>query len=135
MTTQSEGAAFLKKADDSLVGAASEFANGRYNNCANRCYYACFQAAVAALTRAGIRLPGQGGRWSHAFVPAQFDGQLINRRKLYPSDLRGLLARSYALRQKADYGDDVVSRTEAERTLRRAETFVRTVQRRGGEPP
>ncbi len=61
--------------------------NGRYINCANRCYYACFQAAITALIRSGIQ-PG-GPQWSHTFVPAQFNGQLINRRKLYSSALSG----------------------------------------------
>jgi hypothetical protein len=32
----------LLKAEESLAAAASELANGRYNSCANRCYYACF---------------------------------------------------------------------------------------------
>src|SRR5205823_6359850 len=41
------------KALESLAGAESELANGRYNNAANRAYYACFQAAIAALQRAG----------------------------------------------------------------------------------
>jgi len=39
---------YLAKALESLEGAESELANRRYNNCANRCYYASFQAAVAA---------------------------------------------------------------------------------------
>jgi uncharacterized protein (UPF0332 family) len=30
---------FAAKARESLSGAESEFVNGRYNNCANRCYY------------------------------------------------------------------------------------------------
>ena len=42
---------FLAKAQESLAGAESEFAAGRYNNCANRCYYACFQAAIHALIK------------------------------------------------------------------------------------
>ena len=42
---------YLAKAEESLRTAESEFANGRYNSCANRCYYACFQAAIAALLR------------------------------------------------------------------------------------
>jgi uncharacterized protein (UPF0332 family) len=46
--------AYLEKAIESLAGAESEFANRRYNNCANRCYYAMFQAAIAALMAAGI---------------------------------------------------------------------------------
>jgi hypothetical protein len=45
---------FLLKAEESLSGAESEFANDRNNNCANRCYYACFQAAIAALLTEGI---------------------------------------------------------------------------------
>jgi len=36
-------------------------------------------------------------------VPAQFDGVLIYRRKLYATDLRNVLERAYALRVKADY--------------------------------
>ena len=42
---------FLDKAAESFAGAESELANGRFNNCANRCYYACFQAAIVALLR------------------------------------------------------------------------------------
>ena len=43
--------AFLSKARESLEGATSELVNGRYNNAANRAYYACFQAAIAAGAR------------------------------------------------------------------------------------
>ncbi len=122
---------FLRKATESLAGAQLEFDNGWYNNCANRCYYACFQAAVAALQRAGIR--PRGDEWSHEFVPAQFDGQLIYRRKRYPTELRGVLGRTYTLRQTADYDEDPVSRTEADRALRRTRTFVTTIQTGGGD--
>ena len=59
---------YLAKATESLLTAESEFANGRYNNAANRAYYACFQAALAALMRAGIRTPSPSGQWSHEFV-------------------------------------------------------------------
>jgi len=122
---------FLEKALESLAGADSEYANDRYNNCANRCYYACFQAAIVALSRAGIRPRGASGEWGHAFVPAQFDGELINRRKLYPSELRGTLNRTYKLRSKADYEAVVVTQTEASRALRRTRGFVDAVS--GGE--
>ena len=60
---------YLAKAAESLRTAESEFANGRYNSCANRCYYACFQAAIAVLLSEGIRPRGQ---WSHAFVQGHF---------------------------------------------------------------
>ncbi len=50
----SEPSVYLAKAEESLVGAASELAHGRYNNSVNRAYYACFQAAIAALQHASI---------------------------------------------------------------------------------
>jgi uncharacterized protein (UPF0332 family) len=123
---------FLHKAVEEVAGAELEFDNGWYNNCANRSYYACFHAAIAALQRAGIR-PRQDA-WSHDFVPAQFDCVLIYRRHLYPTELRGTLAQTYALRAKADYSEDLVTQTEANRLLRRTRTFVQTIQTRGGEP-
>jgi hypothetical protein len=43
---------FLDKARESLAGAESEFVNRRYNNSANRSYYAVFQAAIHALIAA-----------------------------------------------------------------------------------
>lgn len=56
----SEADLFLEKALENLQCAESEFAAGRYNSCANRCYYRCFQAAISALLREGIR-PARGG--------------------------------------------------------------------------
>jgi uncharacterized protein (UPF0332 family) len=94
---------YLRKAEDSLTGAESEFANGRYDNCANRAYYACFQAAIAALLREGIRPPGQATRWGHDFVQARFVGDLINRRRMYLAPMREALFRGMELRQTADY--------------------------------
>src|SRR3990170_106742 len=90
---------YLLKAEESLAGAESEFINGRYNNTANRCYYACFQAAIAALTQQGIQ-PGRG-LWRHEFVQGEFVG--AHRRKLYAPDLRDTHPRNLILRQMADY--------------------------------
>ena len=132
MTTLTEDDLWFDKADEGLAGAASESANGRFNNCANRCYYAAFHAAVAALMRSGIH-PLGGGEWGHAFVQAQFAGQLITRRKLHPSELRATLAQNYALREKADYRADGVSRSEAERAVRRTRTFLERLRTQGGE--
>jgi len=124
---------FLEKAQRSLAGAESECANERYDNTANRCYYACFQAAIAALLRAGIQPPvGARGQWSHAFVPARFEGELLGRRKLYPTELRNVLQRTYLLRRAADYEHELVSQTQVDRALRRSRLFVQAVQRGGG---
>jgi uncharacterized protein (UPF0332 family) len=120
---------YLTKAEESLRTAESEFANGRYNSCANRCYYACFQAAIAALLAEGIRARGQ---WSHEFVQGQFVGVLINQRHLYETQLRRVLADNQQVREKADYRPELVNATQASRALRRTRTFVAAVQQRGG---
>jgi uncharacterized protein (UPF0332 family) len=126
-------AIFLIKALESLSGADSERVNRRYNNCANRCYYAAFQAAIAALLTADIR--PSAGQWSHTFVQGQFAGQLIRRRKLYAAALRDTLSRLQKLRHEADYATYQVTETEATRAFRRSQTFVVAIQEaiRGGE--
>ena len=126
-------AIYLAKATESLLTAESEFVNGRYNSCANRCYYACFQAAVAALLKDGIRAGGD--QWAHTFVQAQFSGQLINRRHRYPSTLRSVLADLQLLRQRADYRTDLITQTEANRGLRRCREFVEAIRRGGRARP
>src|SRR3954462_3523915 len=117
---------FLTKAVESLAGAESEFASGRYNNCANRCYYACFQAGIAALIRAGVQPKSIDRQWGHDFVQAEFDGRLINGRKLYPPRMREIFDRTYGLRQIADYSQGHVSEARADRALRRTRLFVET---------
>ncbi len=121
------GEALLEKARESLAGATSEFDNGRYNNVANRAYYACFQAAVAALDHADIRPSAGKSEWGHGFVQAQFAGQLVNRRKRYPTDLRNVLNDAFVVRQQADYQRAGVSRAQATRALSRARVFVGTI--------
>jgi uncharacterized protein (UPF0332 family) len=123
---------FLGKARKSLAGAASELTDGRYNNAANRRYYACFQAALAARERAGIRPPGGSGTRGHAFVQAQFVGQLINRRKVYPPGLRDALAQTALLRELADYKITPVSHVQATRAVGRARALVTAVAAQGG---
>lgn len=120
---------FLTKARENLLAAESEFMNGRYKSCANRCYYACFHAAVAALLRAGVPSTGQ---WNHDYVQARFSGQLINRRKRYQAELQRILPDNQRLRNLADYASDLVPRSQASRALSRSRTFVLTIIEREG---
>ena len=123
-------AAFLIKAEQSLAGAQSEWDNGRNDNCTNRCYYAAFQAAIAALLRYGVRPTGP--KWSHSFVQARFSGDLIGRPKLYPSMLRDVLGRLLILRQVADYEIAAVTRVQSYRASHSAQTLVEAVLGGGG---
>lgn len=119
---------YIAKAVESLEGAESELANRRYNNCANRCYYACFQAAIAALLANGIQARSPGGHCRHENVQAQFIGQLINRRRHYPSTLRRGLGDNMILRHTADYETDVISELQASRAVRRSREFVNEIR-------
>jgi uncharacterized protein (UPF0332 family) len=119
---------YLIKAFASLAGAESEFANGRYDNCANRCYYAVFQAAIAALVHAGRTADRVGRIWDHGFVQAEFIGRLINRRRVYPVRLRQTLSQNRELRDRADYTTQLVSEVQARRALQRSRDFVAAVR-------
>jgi uncharacterized protein (UPF0332 family) len=124
------GGTFLDKARESVTGARVEYEGGRYNNSANRSYYACFQAAIHALMLEGIGLPGGRTEWGHDFVPAQFVGQLINRRHRYEAALRDTLHVNYRLRVRGDYESRSVSDVTASQALQRAERLVRAVIQR-----
>jgi len=130
MTTDIIIQTFWAKALENIDSAGSELTNRRYNACANRAYYAVFHAAIVALVQAGIRPPGD--QWGHAFVQAQFAGQLVTRRKVYPAELRDTLPRLAELRERADYGLAHISQTQAQRALRRAQQFLDAIQE-GGE--
>src|SRR5687767_6991003 len=92
------GGTFLDKARESLSGARAELATGRFNNSANRSYYAVFQAGIHALILEGVRLPGGGTEWSHSFVDSNFSGLLVNRRHRYETSLRSVIADNRTLR-------------------------------------
>ena len=63
---------YLTKAEESLRGAESEYTQGRYNNTANRCYYACFQAAIAALSH--DQMGRRGGPTGPCVCPSHLCG-------------------------------------------------------------
>lgn len=107
---------YLEKARASLAGAQSELEQRRFDTVANRAYYACFQAAVAALIRDSVR--PSGATWDLAFVQSRFVGDLINRRKRYSPDLRDTLSSTMQQRHKADYQYDHVTADQAVRAVR-----------------
>lgn len=119
---------FLAKAEESLFGAQSEFEQKRYNNCANRCYYACFQAAIAVLIMCGFK--PRKNQWSHTFVQGTFVGDLINRRKLLPADIRDTLKMNQELREVADYQEKNITEVKAKRAMQRTKRFIELIKER-----
>ncbi len=92
-------------------------------------------AAIAALLAEGIK-PLSGSQWGHDYVQTQFAGQLIGRRKLYATNMGGVLLHMLAPRRVGDYTPDSVTPKAAERAVRQAHTFVTVLrqQRRRGCP-
>jgi uncharacterized protein (UPF0332 family) len=114
---------------ESLAGAESEFAQARLNNCANRAYYAAFQAAIAALLENDIH--ASGSRWPHEFVHAEFADRLVNRRYVYPSALRRTLQDLQRIRHQADYWGGTITRAQARHSVRLSREFVQAISPRG----
>jgi uncharacterized protein (UPF0332 family) len=124
----SQCADYLAKAQRSLLGAESELEQKRFDNAVNRAYYACFQAAVAALI--AVRVPVQtteGGTVSHKAVRGSFTDLLIRRRKLYPVSLARTLQDLLHDRIVADYQAAGVSATVATTSVHCSRVFVREV--------
>jgi uncharacterized protein (UPF0332 family) len=122
---------YLAKAQQSLLGAESEFQHKRFDNATNRAYYACFQAAIAALIDASVPVQSdKGGTISHQAVQTRFSGLLIKRRKLYPSSLRNVLQDLLYERIIADYRTSLVSSRRAQRALRLCNRFVNEIESR-----
>jgi len=117
----------IEKAYESLRAAELCFEAKLYNSTVNRAYYAMFQAAVVALTQAGIRPKGE--QWSHESLHAMFSTVLIQQRKLYPHQIARFLPDALSLRHQADYRDRSVSETIARRVVRWSRDFLSMIER------
>jgi uncharacterized protein (UPF0332 family) len=109
---------------ESLKAAELCLQESLVNSAVSRAYYAMFQAAQVALEGAGL----VRSEWSHKALHASFNQELIHRRKLYPRELRDYLTSALTVRQAADYGEAGISMRIAQRQVRRAVTFVQTVE-------
>jgi len=120
----SEAGLYLQKALENLVSARAELESNRYDAATNRAYFAAFQAAIAAAIDQGFSIE----RPDHTKVQVIFNGELINRRRVYPASLRGLLDQLESMRVKADYRPYTVGRRGATEAVRRAAQFVQAVR-------
>jgi uncharacterized protein (UPF0332 family) len=125
VTTETRPEGMAEKARESLASAEGDFAAGRYNSCASRAYFTCFQAALAALLRAGVLSPAESA--SHIAVSRLFADQLVRRRKLYAAELARVLPELMKDRHAADYSQVPTSISRATSSLRRARQFLSTV--------
>jgi len=83
------------------------------------------QAATATLAHKGIRRD----KINHGQVQADFSGELIKRRKIYPAKLKSYLYDIQLVRNQADYGDESVSRKAASVWLAKSEELLECIEK------
>ena len=111
---------FFEKAKVNFEAARICFENGLYDPCANRAYYAAFQAAISALINKGIKRE----KFDHKWVQAEFSEKLIKIQKVYPSKLKSYLIEMQLIRNRADYEGHHVNRRNASEQMSRAEEML-----------
>jgi len=120
-------ALYFVRARESFEGAQSELHFRRFNNCVNRCYYAAFQAATAALLVNGQPVHNARGKLSHSRIQAEFARHLIHHAARYPREFGRVLPDLLSWRQAADYEIDTVVELEAHRVYRLTRSFFDTI--------
>lgn len=117
---------YLEKARNDLRTAQSTFAQGDFDSCASRAYFAVFHAEIAALLKL---TEFRQDRWGHDHVQAEFNRRLIRSRKLFPASLRLIHNDLIGIRHIADYTAQSVSARTAERCLRKAGEMLDAIGR------
>lgn len=124
MTLEIEG--WLAKAIENIAAAEVCLERGFNNASVNRCYYAMFHVAIAALIKFGIKPRGE--QWGHDYVQAGLVTHLIKRRKVLPGALSSDLPDVMGRRKAADYTTEMIGEKVAKRTFRKARDFVDEVK-------
>ncbi len=116
---------FFSKAKENLKIAQISFDNECYNACANRAYFAAFQAAVAALADKDIR----NEKNDHAWVQSEFNLKLIKRKKIYPAKIKVYLLDMQQVRNIADYSPKNISKKLAREQLSQATEMIQLIEK------
>jgi uncharacterized protein (UPF0332 family) len=116
---------FFQKSQENLEAAQLLFDGELYNASANRAYYAAFQMAIAILAVQGI----SNDKYEHGWVHGNFNTEMIHRHKFYPSRLRSYLPDLQAVRNRADYKDESLSRKIVSRQLAKTKEFIEIIQK------
>lgn len=69
----------------------------------------------------------QAPKPEHKWTQSSFNGELIKRRKIYPSRLSSYLADMIKVRIQADYFDELISKKTASRQFSKLEDFVTAI--------
>jgi len=112
----------LGRAKESLTDVLISIQNERWNNAANRLYYACFYAAIALLLKDGYETRTHNG------VKILLGLHYV-KKGIISKELNHAYRRMFSLRQTGDY-DDLVMITENKVVplLKLAKQFIETIE-------
>jgi uncharacterized protein (UPF0332 family) len=120
MTTE-----IMDKAAKALASARLLLTAGDSDGATNRAYYAMFDAAIAALSWAGVGATQD--HKTHSGLIASFGLRLVQTGRL-PAELGRSLNRVQELRLTADYLAEPVSSEKATWAVEEADAFVASIQ-------
>ena len=92
---------FLKRANENLKAAELLFEAGLFNASANRAYYAAFHISISYLFSKGYK-----PMIDHRNVLSLFINEFINKKKIFPSNLKKIFHELQYARNYADYNED-----------------------------
>lgn len=118
---------WIAKSRENLAVAEWCFLQRHHNACANRLYYAMFQAGFAVLLKYGIVPPK--GKIGHGWLQANFSQQLIKKRKLFPAKFRSYLNDAQAVRNIADYEPFHVRNRVILREIKKTREFLQAIDK------
>ena len=113
----------LARAKDSLLDVHFSIQHSRWNNAANRLYYACFYAAIALLINDGYEARTHNG------VKSLLGLQYVKNGKMN-EDLYQAYRKMFNLRQTGDY-DDLIITTEEDilPLIEPAQNFIQEIEK------
>lgn len=117
---QSEILVYIEKSRENLEMAEKAFDMEKYNVSSSRAYYAAFLAVIAVLRMNGFIIDSA----SHKSVQSIFNGELIHRKKIFPSKFRRYLPDMLKLRVDADYAAIHIGKNKAKIQLLNGKEFV-----------
>jgi uncharacterized protein (UPF0332 family) len=127
LSTRTQVAELLRKADRACQSAALLLAEGDLDGACNRAYYAMFDAARAVMMAADPGFDPANTKTHGGFI-ASF-GQAMVRTGRVSVEMGRLLNRAHEVRLIADYRGEAVTREDAAELVAQAARFVDEMRR------
>ena len=112
---------FLLRAEENFKAAELLYENELFNASVNRAYYSAFHLSIALLFDRGFT-----PAIDHRNTLSMFCNEFINKKKLFPSEIKKIFYELQTARNKADYGEGVNKNT-ANNRLKNLKVFFATI--------